>query len=192
MQLDINGTAAQVDAADDTPLLWVLRDHLGLTGTKFGCGMALCGACTVHIEGQAVDPASRRFPRSRARRSPRSKASAPPKIGKAVQDAWLAIDVPQCGYCQTGQIMSATALLEQQREADRRGHRLLDERQHLSLRHLSAHPRRYQAGGGRGGRQVMNAQLTESLSVAAVSRREFLVRASALGGLVLLATSSAP
>jgi isoquinoline 1-oxidoreductase alpha subunit len=111
MQLDINGTAVQVDAADDTPLLWVLRDHLGLTGTKFGCGMALCGACTVHIEGQAVRSCVTPISAVAGKKITTIEGVGATTIGKAVQDAWLAIDVPQCGYCQTGQIMSATALL---------------------------------------------------------------------------------
>jgi isoquinoline 1-oxidoreductase alpha subunit len=111
MQLDINGTATQVDAADDTPLLWVLRDYLGLTGTKFGCGMALCGACTVHIEGQAIRSCVTPISAVTGKKITTIEGVGSTKIGKAVQDAWLAIDVPQCGYCQTGQIMSATALL---------------------------------------------------------------------------------
>ena len=111
MQLDINGTATQVDAAEDTPLLWVLRDHLGLTGTKFGCGMALCGACTVHIEGQAVRSCVTPISAIAGKKITTIEGVGSTKVGKAVQDAWLAIDVPQCGYCQTGQIMSATALL---------------------------------------------------------------------------------
>lgn len=111
MQLEINGTAAQFDAADDTPLLWVLRDHLGLTGTKFGCGMALCGACTVHVEGQAVRSCVTPVSAVAGKKITTIEGVGSTKIGKAVQDAWLAIDVPQCGYCQTGQIMSAAALL---------------------------------------------------------------------------------
>ena len=111
MQLDINGAATQVAAADDTPLLWVLRDHLGLTGTKFGCGMALCGACTVHIEGQAVRSCVTPISAVAGKKITTIEGVGATKVGKAVQDAWLAIDVPQCGYCQTGQIMSATALL---------------------------------------------------------------------------------
>src|SRR4051812_931842 len=112
MQLDINGTATQVDAAEDTPLLWVLRDHLGLTGTKFGCGMALCGACTVHIEGQAVRSCVTPISAVAGKKITTIEGVGATKVGKAVQDAWLAIDVPQCGYCQAGQIMSATALLQ--------------------------------------------------------------------------------
>ncbi len=111
MDLSINGKSVQVSASDDTPLLWVLRDHLGMTGTKFGCGMALCGACTVHVDGAAirscVTPASSLVGK---RITTIEGVSATPK-GKAVQDAWVALNVPQCGYCQAGQIMSAAALL---------------------------------------------------------------------------------
>ena len=112
MELSINEKAVQVAAADDTPLLWVLRDHLGMTGTKFGCGMALCGACTVHVDGQptrsCVTPASAVAGK---KITTIEGIGATPK-GKAVQNAWLALNVPQCGYCQSGQIMSATALLQ--------------------------------------------------------------------------------
>ena len=106
----VNGTPRSVDATPDTPLLWVLRDNLGLTGTKFGCGMAQCGACTVHLNGAPV----------RACMTPVSAAAgqkittiegAQGKAVKALQDAWVKLDVPQCGYCQSGQIMSAAALL---------------------------------------------------------------------------------
>ena len=110
--LQINGKSMTVDAPDDTPLLWVLRDHLGLTGTKFGCGMALCGACTVHLDGarRALLPdADLRRRRQEDHDHRRRRRHA---VGKAVQNAWMAIGVPQCGYCQAGQIMSATALLE--------------------------------------------------------------------------------
>ena len=100
-----------VDAEPDTPLLWVLRDHLGMTGTKFGCGMALCGACTVHVDGAAtrscVLPLSAVAGRSITTIEGLSKDRS-----HAVQRAWLEIDVPQCGYCQSGQIMSAAALLK--------------------------------------------------------------------------------
>ncbi|MFO1426105.1 MAG: (2Fe-2S)-binding protein [Steroidobacteraceae bacterium] len=110
VKLNINGQSVEVDVEPDTPLLWVLRDTIGLTGTKYGCGMALCGACTVHLDGAPV----------------RSCSTPVSAIGEAkvttieglskdrshpVQQAWLEIDVPQCGYCQSGQIMSAAALL---------------------------------------------------------------------------------
>jgi isoquinoline 1-oxidoreductase alpha subunit len=112
MEFSINATKVQVSAADDTPLLWVLRDHLGLTGTKFGCGMALCGACTVHVDGQAtrscVTPASA----VAGKKITTIEGVGATPAGKAVQAAWLSLNVPQCGYCQSGQIMSATALLE--------------------------------------------------------------------------------
>ncbi len=117
--LNINGRAYQTDAAADTPLLWVLRDHLGLTGTKYGCGIAACGACTVHVDGQAA----------------RSCALPVSAVGAArittieglsvngdhpVQQAWNEVDVPQCGYCQAGQIMAAAALLQRDAKPDDR------------------------------------------------------------------------
>ena len=110
--LQINGKSMKVDAPDDTPLLWVVRDHLGLTGTKFGCGMALCGACTVHLDGVAVRSCQTPISAATGKKITTIEGVGASKVGKAVQDAWLAIGVPQCGYCQAGQIMSATALLE--------------------------------------------------------------------------------
>ena len=108
--LNINGKDAQVDVDADTPLLWVLRDTLNLTGTKYGCGMALCGACTVHLEGEAirscVTPVSAIGTRKITTIEGLSAARSHP-----VQRAWIELDVPQCGYCQSGQIMSAAALL---------------------------------------------------------------------------------
>jgi isoquinoline 1-oxidoreductase subunit alpha len=110
VKLTLNGQAKDIDVADDTPLLWVLRDTLGLTGTKFGCGMALCGACTVHVDGQAmrscVTPIS-----AVAGKSVTSIEGLSPDRGHPVQRAWIELEVPQCGYCQSGQIMSAAALL---------------------------------------------------------------------------------
>jgi aerobic-type carbon monoxide dehydrogenase small subunit (CoxS/CutS family) len=110
IELSINGTSQRVEADADTPLLWVLRDHLDLIGTKFGCGMALCGACTVHVDGQpvrsCVTPVS-----AVAGRSVTTIEGLDGKVGKAVRQAWEAVDVPQCGYCQPGQMMSAAALL---------------------------------------------------------------------------------
>ena len=99
------------DAEPDTPLLWVLRDHLGMTGSKFGCGKALCGACTVHIDGNATRSCVLPVSAVASSKITTIEGVDQSKIGKAVQDAWIAEDVPQCGYCQSGQIMSATALL---------------------------------------------------------------------------------
>jgi len=109
--LSINGRTVEVDAAPDTPLLWVLRDHLGMTGTKFGCGVALCGACTVHLEGQPVRSCSVPLAALEGRKITTIEAIGNDKVGAAVQAAWDRIDVPQCGYCQSGQVLAATALL---------------------------------------------------------------------------------
>ena len=112
MQLDVNGKRLEVTATDDTPLLWVLRDHLGLTGTKFGCGMALCGACTVHVDGEAVRACVTPLSTLAGKKIVTIEGVSATKQGKALQDAWVNLDVPQCGYCQAGQIMSAAALLD--------------------------------------------------------------------------------
>lgn len=111
VQLTINGKDTQVDADPSTPILWALRDTLGMTGTKFGCGMALCGACTVHIDGAATRSCITPISAAAGKKITTIEAVANDKVGKAVQDAWVAHDVAQCGYCQSGQIMSATALL---------------------------------------------------------------------------------
>ena len=112
VSLNVNGHAHKVEADADTPLLWVIRDDIGLTGTKFGCGVAQCGACTVHVDGQparsCVTPAT-----AVAGRKITTIEGLQSKAAKAVQKAWIEHDVVQCGYCQSGQIMSATALLEQ-------------------------------------------------------------------------------
>jgi len=109
--LTVNGKKMPVDADPDTPLLWVLRDHLNMTGTKYGCGMALCGACTVHVNGQATRSCTTPLSAAAGKRITTIEAIGQTKEGKAVQDAWVANDVPQCGYCQSGQVMSAVALL---------------------------------------------------------------------------------
>jgi isoquinoline 1-oxidoreductase subunit alpha len=111
MDLTVNGKPYQIDVAEDMPLLWVLRDVIGLTGTKFGCGIAACGACTVHIDGQAtrscVTPASA----VAGKHITTIEAIGDSAVGRKIQEAWIALDVPQCGYCQSGQIMSAATLL---------------------------------------------------------------------------------
>ena len=111
--LNVNGKPYNVDLPPETPLLWVLRDQLGLTGTKFGCGIALCGACTVHIDGQAARACITTLSAVGSRQVITIEAIGQDKVGKTVQAAWIGLGVPQCGYCQTGQIMSATALLKQ-------------------------------------------------------------------------------
>jgi isoquinoline 1-oxidoreductase subunit alpha len=105
----VNGTVHSVDVDEDTPLLWVLRDMLGLTGTKFGCGMAMCGACTVHLNGQPARSCS--IPVSAVTGQVTTIEGIDGREARAVQSAWLERDVPQCGYCQSGQVMAAVALL---------------------------------------------------------------------------------
>jgi len=112
MELQINGKAVTVTAEPDLSLLWVLRDVLGMTGTKFGCGMALCGACTVLIDGQALRSCVLPVSRAEGKSSTTIEGVGSTPIGAALQGAWQQINVPQCGYCQAGQIMSAAALLQ--------------------------------------------------------------------------------
>jgi isoquinoline 1-oxidoreductase alpha subunit len=109
--LDINGKRQNVDVPGETPLLWTLRDELGLTGSKFGCGMALCGACTVHVDGQPVRSCITPISSVTNKKIVTIEAVGADPVGKALQVAWTDVGVPQCGYCQSGQIMSATALL---------------------------------------------------------------------------------
>lgn len=109
--LKVNGTERNVDVDEDTPLLWVLRDDLGLTGTKFGCGVAMCGACTVHMDGQPLRACA--MPVSGVTGEITTIEAVDGREARAVQDAWIAHDVPQCGYCQSGQVMSAVALLRE-------------------------------------------------------------------------------
>jgi isoquinoline 1-oxidoreductase alpha subunit len=109
--LNINGIDVQVDADPATPILWALRDNLNMTGTKFGCGAALCGACTVHLNGQAIRSCVTPIAAAAGHKITTIEAMASDRVGKAVQDAWVKHDVPQCGYCQSGQVMSAVALV---------------------------------------------------------------------------------
>jgi isoquinoline 1-oxidoreductase alpha subunit len=108
----VNGRRYNVDLPDDTPLLWALRDELGLTGTKYGCGMALCGACTVHVDGQVVRACQTPISAVSGSKVTTIEAVGTDRVGRALQAAWVDMGVPQCGYCQSGQIMSATALLK--------------------------------------------------------------------------------
>ena len=111
-KLTINGKQYDVDLPPDTPLLWVLRDQIGLTGTKFGCGMALCGACTIHINGEPGRACVTPISSLAGKKITTIEGIGEDKVGKAVQAAWVNMGVPQCGYCQAGQIMAATALLK--------------------------------------------------------------------------------
>ena len=109
--LDLNGKTTQVEAESDTPLLWVLRDYLNLTGTKYGCGMALCGACTVHLDGAPTRSCITPVSAAAGKKITTIEGIGVDSVGKAVQAAWIALEVPQCGYCQSGQVMAAAALL---------------------------------------------------------------------------------
>jgi isoquinoline 1-oxidoreductase alpha subunit len=110
--LNINGERVEVNVPTDMPLLWALRDVLGMTGTKFGCGMALCGACTVHLDGEPIRACVTPVSVAAQGEITTIEAIASTPIGARVQNAWLELEVVQCGYCQSGQIMSATALLD--------------------------------------------------------------------------------
>ncbi len=115
MDLRINGQVVKVEADGDTPLLWIIRDELGYTGAKYGCGMALCGACTIHVDGEPVRSCS--FPlKSAAGKSITTIEGMNDKVTQSVQKAWVDHHVPQCGYCQSGHIMSAVALLRVKRK----------------------------------------------------------------------------
>jgi len=116
IQLNVNGKLQQLDVAPDTPLLWALRDTLQLTGTKYGCGEALCGACTVLVDGSPMRSCSVPVSAVAGRKITTIEAVDKQRIGKVVQEAWRKLDVVQCGYCQSGQIMSAVALLSQNRK----------------------------------------------------------------------------
>ncbi len=112
MNLKINGQARTAEAVQETPLLWVLRDELGMCGTKFGCGMALCGACTVHLDGQPVRSCSTPISAVAGKSVTTIEAMSSDRVGQAVQSAWVELGVAQCGYCQAGQIMTAVGLLK--------------------------------------------------------------------------------
>jgi isoquinoline 1-oxidoreductase subunit alpha len=114
--LNVNGKDLTVDADPSTPILWALRDTLGMTGTKFGCGQAMCGACTVHMNGSAIRSCVTPISAAAGQKITTIEAIGADRVGKAVQAAWIKHDVAQCGYCQSGQVMSATALLKTRRK----------------------------------------------------------------------------
>jgi isoquinoline 1-oxidoreductase alpha subunit len=115
VELNVNGRAMTIDADPSTPLLWALRDNLGLTGTKFGCGIAACGACTVHVDGQPKRACVTPISSVAGARITTIEAMEADRVGRAVQDAWVRNDVVQCGYCQSGQVMAAAALLREKK-----------------------------------------------------------------------------
>ncbi len=115
-RLEVNGKALEVDADPSTPILWALRDNLSMTGTKFGCGMALCGACTVHMNGAAIRSCVTPISAAVGQKITTIEAQGADPVGKAVIAAWVKHDVAQCGYCQSGQVMSAAALLKGNRK----------------------------------------------------------------------------
>ncbi len=145
--LHVNGQAQSFDGDPSMPVLWYLRDVLGLTGTKFGCGVAACGACTIHLDGDATRSCVTAMSDANGK-SVTTIEGLDPEGNHPVQTAWRALNVPQCGYCQAGQIMQAVALLKQTPHPTDCRHRQHDVRQHLPLRDLSAHSRRHQASCG--------------------------------------------
>ena len=165
-EIKINGENKTVDADGDIPLLWILRDVLGLTGTKFGCGIGQCGACTVHIDGEPRRACLTTIDSIGGSAVTTIEAIGATEAGKAIQNAWIALEVPQCGYCQSGQIMSATALLSG--NANPSDGDIDDSHvwQYLPLRHLSAYPRCNQARG-----TVLGAFRKERVRPCAVNRK---------------------
>ncbi|MCH7397183.1 (2Fe-2S)-binding protein [Belliella sp. DSM 107340] len=112
IEIDVNGKKHNVDATEDTPLLWIVREQLGLTGSKFGCGMAQCGACTMHLEGEAVRSCITPLSRAKGKKIVTIEG-LDKSLSEPIQKAWIEKDVPQCGYCQSGQVMSAAVLLRE-------------------------------------------------------------------------------
>ena len=143
--LSINGQSYFTDSPPDTPLLWVIREDLRLTGTKFGCGMGLCGSCTVHLNGQPVRSCLVKLGDVGRRGHHHHRRAAIPADAHPVQQAWIEAQVPQCGYCQSGQIMQAAALLAVNPSPTDREIVDAHERQPVPLRHLFAHRRRREA-----------------------------------------------
>ena len=179
LTLTINGEDRQLDVPEDMPLLWVLRDVAGLTGTKFGCGMALCGACTVHLDGQPVRSCVMAAGGAVGRKITTIEAIGDTPPARESSKAWLDLEVVQCGYCQSGQIMSAAALLAANPKPDRCGYRRSNERQYLPLRHLSAHQGRDQTGR-RGLRETAMREPLATRGGPPVKRRAFLAGGAAL------------
>jgi isoquinoline 1-oxidoreductase alpha subunit len=136
--LNVNGSPRDLDVPDDMPLLWALRDVLNMTGTKFGCGVGLCGACTIHIDGHPMRSCLATVSMALGKRITTIEGLGATPEGKKVQEAWLALDVPQCGYCQSGQIMSAAALLA---ESPQPSDANIDERMAGNICRCGTYPR---------------------------------------------------
>ncbi|HEX5476909.1 MAG TPA: (2Fe-2S)-binding protein [Burkholderiales bacterium] len=136
--LNVNGKSTKADVEADTPLLWAVRDSLGMTGTKFGCGAGLCGACTVHLDGKAVRSCQTPVSAAQGKKITTIEGIGRTPLGKKVQAAWMAMDVPQCGYCQSGQIMSAVALLS---ETPRPSDRQIDDAMNGNICRCGTYPR---------------------------------------------------
>ena len=143
-RLTINGTLREIDAEPDTPLLWAIREQVGLTGTKYGCGVAQCGACTVHIDGVATRSCTLPISALAPDQKIVTIEGLSPDASHPLQKAWLELDVPQCGYCQSGQIMAAAALLQANSQADGGADRRGDD-EYLPLRHVQPHQGRHQS-----------------------------------------------
>ena len=152
--IQVNGADRTVDVAGDTPLLWVLRDVLGMTGTKFGCGIAQCGACTVQIDGEPVRSCLLPVGSIGERKITTIEGIGATEAGRKIQKAWLDLEVVQCGYCQSGQIMSASRFAGQDTRPEGFRHRRGHGWKHLPVRHLRAHPRGDQASRPFGLREV--------------------------------------
>src|SRR5271169_2253816 len=175
-RLSINGHPQQVDVDPDTPLLWVLRDTLGLTGTRYGCGIAQCGACTVHIDGVATRSCSVPVSTAEGAQITTIEGLSPNGGLHPVQKAWIAHDVPQCGYCQSGNDHGRGGASQGETAADRRRHRRGDH-QHLPLRHLCADPR-----GDPHRRRGVTVRRWPMTYMPQLSRRSFVASVAALGG----------
>ena len=179
----INGASRSFDGDPDMPLLWYLRDELGLTGTKFGCGGGFCGACTVHVDGKAMRSCQIPMSTIGGRKIVTIEGLSPDQ-SHPVQRAWMAATSPQCGYCQVGQIMQAVGAARREAASDRRRHRRRHGRQHLPVRHLSAHSSGHQA---RGGGTVMTPRTSRAIVTSNVSRRHFLGGVFSAGAFVVAA-----
>jgi len=168
-QFKLTGKTVAVDGTPDTPELWVLRDHLGMTGTKFGCGKTPCRACTVHVDGVATFLCLLPLSAVQGKRITTIEGLHG-HVAKAVQSAWDKIQVPQCGYCQSGQVMAATALLTTNPAAERRRYRSSDAIQSVPLRELSPDPLRDPRSGKDAG-GVMSSCIDVDASREIVSER---------------------